>query len=202
VVQEEKSETAERVCSTTRMFHYFLNPAAPIESVIAEGLVPFSEQKITARGRARVKAWIERTLRLYYMRRLFAPYVKERLGRKMPNSGLFLTPIDFDLIPGSRLERRARVAVPFEVIDPDLAGLTWVEQEERVIRPFGPEALEEAAEKWPAASVREWFAKNPRMMFFYVPQVMTVQGRIAVEREWVELAGERKPTEAKSQKPE
>jgi hypothetical protein len=191
---DETLAATGRVCSTTRLYHYFLNPSTAIDSVLVQGLVPLSQQKITARGRARVRAWVDRTLRLYFMRRLLLRHVKAHLGQKPTNSGLFLTPIDFRLIPGSLLEGRTRVAVPVEAIEAAQAGIIWVEDEQRIIRPLSPEALEEAAQKWPASAVQEWFNKNPRMMFFYVPQVMTFQGRLTVDQAWIEPGDQQAPS--------
>jgi len=56
-----------------------------------------------------------------------------------------------------------------------------------VVFPLTKENLEQTAELWTPEMVREWFAKNPRMMFYYVPQVACYQeGGIPVDPAWVE----------------
>lgn len=109
------------------------------------------------------------------------------LKRPYTNSGVFLTPIDFRLMTGSPLSRHTRITIPLEAVDPDYSTLTYVLNDERVVLPLSVENLEQAALLWPEQRVREWFGKNPNMIFFYVPQVAVYrEGGISICPEWIE----------------
>jgi hypothetical protein len=103
------------------------------------------------------------------------------LQRPYQRSGVFVTPIDFRLLPGSLLEQRARLTIPVDRIDPSAAVVTWSIDDERVSRPFGRESLEEAASLWDAELMSGWFGRDRTRLFFHVPQVATYQPRVATE---------------------
>jgi hypothetical protein len=108
------------------------------------------------------------------------------LQKPYTNSGIFLSPIDFQLAPGTLLHSKSRIRVPISRLDPDYSVLTYVLEEQRVVLPLTGENLVETARLWTEAMIRTWFAKDPNRMFFYVPQIAAYQGRIAVLPEDIE----------------
>lgn len=167
------------VCSTTHLYHYMLGGETHLDSILAGGLQPASAFPESER-------W-KQTESLY--RNLYAALMEPVLKRPFTNSGVFLSPVDFRAIPGHKMARLGRIAVPVGAIEPAEAAISWVQDEQRVVLPFSPQALQEAAAIWPAEMVEAWFGKNPNMLFFYVPQVATFQtGGIPVRPEWVESA--------------
>lgn len=190
-------EGGRPVCSTEKVYHYLLDPPATerdveivVDSLLKEGLVPLSDQDPAGR----VPEVAERLRLLEF---IYDQIARPVLGRPYANSGVFLSPVDFrlmaghdlPLIQGRPMASLPRFAVPVAELDPDQAILTWVEggeAGERAVRRLGPAALAEAAEKWPASRVREWFGRDLTKMFFYVPQVMTYQGRVPLRPEWLE----------------
>jgi hypothetical protein len=96
-------------------------------------------------------------------------------------SGVFLTPIDFRVLPGSLLEGRVRLRIPISRIDGSRAVVTWHAEGDRVSLALDENSLARAAAEWPAERVTEWFGRDPTRLFFHVPQVATYQPRIQVE---------------------
>lgn len=163
------------VLSTTHLFHYALEAAADLASIAEEGLRPLSDFPESDRWRQfdqHAPGFFE-----FLYRSLAEPL----LGRPYERSGVFLTPIDFRLLPGSLLHARPRIRIPVARIDASAAIVTWVLDGERVTRPFGPESLEEAAVLWDAELVTEWFGSDRTRLFFFVPQVVTYQPRVSTE---------------------
>ena len=106
------------------------------------------------------------------------------------NAGVFVSPIDFRLLPESIMFDKTRVRIPVARIDPAYACLTYVLDDERISLPFSPENLRRAAEIWTAEMVTEWFAKDRSKIFFYVPQLAVYQpGGIRVEPADIERFG-------------
>jgi hypothetical protein len=171
------------VCQNDRLFHYLLGGKDALPGILERGLQPLSSFPES-------EAWrrMEEALPGFY-RMIYETFAQPVLRRPYSNSGVFLTPIDFRLMPGSLLARHARIAVPVDAVDPDWAALTYVLDEARVSLPLTAAHLEQAAALWMDEMVGEWFARNPQMMFFYVPQVAVYQdGGIPVQPGWVEPA--------------
>ncbi|MEW6047206.1 MAG: hypothetical protein AB1609_12095 [Bacillota bacterium] len=168
-----------QACSTDRLYHYLLDPAPDVlDGIRTHGLLPLSHQPRTA-GRGFEE-------RLAFYRALYVEWAQQLIGRPYENSGIFLTPIDFRLLSHPSMARCPRVTVPLQALDRELSFLTWVEGESRVVRPLSREGLEEAARRWPADQVIQWFGRIRTMLFFYVPQVVTYQARIVVQPDWIE----------------
>jgi hypothetical protein len=164
-----------RVVSASRLFHYALDEGADLDEIVRDGLRPLSDFPDGERWRQieeQAPGFFEHVYRLVAEPVLQRPYER---------SGIFLTPIDFRLLPGSLLELRPRLAVPVDRIDPTRAVVTWELDGERVSRPFGPAALEEAAATWDDALVTEWFGRDRTRLFFHVPQVAAYQSRVELE---------------------
>jgi hypothetical protein len=102
------------------------------------------------------------------------------LGTPYKNSGIFITPIDFRLLPGTYLHEKPRLNIPIDRLDPDQSVLTYVLEDERISLPFNQENMEAAAELWHEDMVREWFGIDQSKVFFYVPQIAAYQGKIEV----------------------
>jgi hypothetical protein len=171
-----------RVLSTTHLFHYALTPEADLAEIAAQGLRPLSDFPESERWRQ-----IEAQAPGFFAS-LYGLVAEPVLQRPYERSGVFLTPIDFQLLPGSLLEQRARMRVPVERIDPAAAVVTWELADGRVSLPFGPAALEKAALLWDDALVTEWFGRDRTRLFFHVPQVATYQRRVATELADIEPA--------------
>lgn len=172
-----------KVCRNDRLFHYLLGGEDNLPLILEQGLLPLS-------CFPKSEAWrrLEEMLPGFY-RAIYETFAQPLLKRPYTHSGVFFTPIDFRLMPDSLLTRRARIAVPLQALDAGSAALTYVLDEERAVLPLSEAHMEQTAALWPAAMVREWFARNPQMMFFYVPQVAVYQeGGISVRPEWVEPA--------------
>ena len=172
-----------RVCSTSYVYHALLNPEfEKVEAILANGLRPLSDFPESERWQQ-----LEQHMPGFY-KNLYDMIAKPVLKRPYENSGIFVSPIDFQKLPDSLMNDKTRFAIPVDRIDPDYAVLTWVIDEERIALPFTPENLEQAAEIWTAEMVKTWFAKDPSKIFFYVPQVAVYQpGGIKVTREDLEL---------------
>jgi len=178
-----------QICSVDRAFHHLLDAEdadGELERILEEGLLPASMRPVTSHP--------DPDRRLEFLKTIHELIAAPVLGRPYTNSGVFLTPIDFRhpagreiaWRPGLPAARLPRVVVPVADLDPALSVVTWVEEGLRVTMRLGAAALREAAEKWPAPRVAEWFGHDRTKMFFYVPQIACYQGRIPVKRAWFE----------------
>lgn len=166
------------ICSITHLFHYLFNPNEDaLDSFLTNGIRPLSDFPDSERWKQLQEH------RPGFYEALYEMFAAPVLQKPYPNSGVFITPIDFRLLPGTYLHDKPRFNIPVERIDPAWTILTYVINEERISLPFGPEALQKTAELWDEAMIREWFGKDNTRMFFYVPQVGVYQGRIEVKRE-------------------
>lgn len=169
-----------QVCSTEYAFHALLNPElALIDSILADGLRPLSDFPDSERWQQFQKhmpGFYEQLYEMVAMPIIQKPY---------PHSGIFVSPIDFRLLPDSTMHNRTRIRIPIERLDPEWCCLTYVDvtTDERVSLPLTAENLQQAADLWPADQVTEWFAKDPHKIFFYVPQIAVYQKNIHVEPE-------------------
>lgn len=169
---------AQMVCSTTHLYHYLFNPdESVLESFLTQGIRPLSDFPDSERWKQ-----LEAHVPGFY-KNLYAMMAELVIQKPYPNSGIFITPIDFRKLPGTYLHDKPRFNIPIDRIDPDWTVLTYVLNEERIGRPFGQETLRETANLWDEALIREWFGKDNTRVFFYVPQVGVYQGRIEVTLE-------------------
>ncbi|MBM3179842.1 MAG: hypothetical protein FJZ86_05755 [Chloroflexi bacterium] len=166
-----------KVCSTEFAYHSFLNKQDdPLPLILANGLRPLSDFPDSERWKQ-----IEAHLPGFY-ENLYNTVAKPILGKPYTNSGVFLSPIDFRLLPDSMLFDTGRIKIPLSRLDPAYSVLTYVWNDQRVSLPLTPATLAETAERWTAEKVVEWFAKDINKLFFYVPQVAVYQpGGISVE---------------------
>ncbi|MFO7274315.1 MAG: hypothetical protein DIU55_005550 [Bacillota bacterium] len=168
----------QTVCRVDTLYHYLFGGEESLPGILSRGLLPLSAFPESER-------W-QRLEPIY--RSLYAQWAEPLLG-PFRNSGVYFTPIDFRMLPGTFLHQRTRIAVPLSTIPADRAILTWELDGERTILPLSREALEQAAALWTVDLVRAWFARNPRMSFYYVPQVAVFpDGAIPVQPGWVERA--------------
>lgn len=167
------------VCREDLLYHYLLGGEDHLPSILENGLLPLSTFRDSER-------W-QRFGPFY--RSLYAQWAEPLLG-PFRNSGVYFTPIDFRRLPGSFLYNRTRIAVPVASILADRSILTYELEGRRTVVPLTPAALEQAAATWTADLVNAWFNRNPRMAFYYVPQVAVFpDGGIAVQPDWVERGG-------------
>jgi hypothetical protein len=172
--------SATDVISQTHLFHYAVARDSDFDAILREGLRPLSDFPESERWRQieeHAPGFFERLYSLVAEPVLRVPYER---------SGIFLTPIDFRLLPGSLLHERARILIPVERIDAGSAVLTWDRDDGRVSLPFGPATLERARREWDAAAVESWFGRDKTRLFFHVPQVAAYQPRIDVSAADVE----------------
>ena len=166
---------AATVCSTAHQFHHFFSPDPDArDSALRQGLRPLSDFPDSARWKE-----LEREMPGFY-ERLYEILAAPLLDAPYRNSGIFLTPIDFRLMPGTFLHDKPRFREDNDRIDPATAVITYVLDGERVALPFTEASLQRAASIWDEDMVREWFGKDPTKAFFYVPQVAAYQGVIPV----------------------
>lgn len=170
-----------QVCRTDRLFHYLLQGDASLPAILTRGLLPLSAMPESDRWRSLERESPGFFAELY--RLIAEPIIK----RPYSNSGVFLTPIDFRLLPEYRLARLTRISIPLEVMAADRAILTYELDGERRALLLSADTLEETAQLWPDTMVRRWFGRNPSMMFYRVPQVAAYADEgIPVPPEWVE----------------
>jgi hypothetical protein len=166
------------VCSTTHLFHYLMDPIQEdLASLLQYGIRPLSDFPESTRWKQ-----IQEHMPGFYedLYKLMAqPIIRE----PYPNSGIFVTPIDFRLVEGAILSSKPRVKIPLHRVDPHWAVTTYAIDDDRVTLPFAIEVLENIAELWTEEMVRRWFAVDPTKMFFYVPQVAIYQGRVIVDQD-------------------
>ena len=167
--------TGKIVCSTTHLYHYLINPSMDdVNSFLENGIRPLSDFPESERWQE-----LEREMLGFY-KNLYNQIARPVLLRPYPNSGIFVTPIDFRALPGTYLYEKPRFTIPYDRLDPSWVVVTYVLDDERLSFPFDPETMALAAAVWDDAMVRNWFAKDPTKMFFYVPQAAVYQGRIEV----------------------
>lgn len=164
-----------RVCSTTHLYHYFFEPeAGALDSILEDGIRPLSDFPASERWRQ-----LEEHIPGFY-RNVYELIAAPVLDQPYANSGIFITPIDFRLLPGVYLHDKPRFNIPIGQIDPSQAVLTYVLDDQRISLPFSAEHLEETAAIWDGDLVATWFGIDPTKVFFHVPQVAAYQGRIDV----------------------
>ena len=171
-----------QVCSTQHVFHTLLNPEFDkVQTILTDGLRPLSDFPDSERWQQ-----IEKHMPGFYQN-LYTAIAQPILQRPYSNSGVFVTPIDFQKIPSSFMNNKTRFKMPVTRLDPDYCVLTYVLDEERVSLPLTPENLEKTADIWNADMVQTWFARDQSKIFFYVPQIAVYQPQgISVYREDVE----------------
>lgn len=173
-----------RVCSTSHLHHYFFDPEpGAAESVLETGIRPLSDFPDSERWRQ-----LEEHIPGFY-RSVYQLIAAPVLNQPYTNSGIFITPIDFRLLPGTHLHDKPRFVIPIERIDPARSVLTYVLDEERINLSFSEANLGETAALWDDEMVRAWFGIDRTKVFFYVPQVAAYQGRIDVTAADFEAVG-------------
>ena len=159
-----------QVCTTTHLYHALLNTGDEIvASVLENGLRPlsyFPESKRWQQINSQMPMFFENLYKMIAEPVLKKPY---------ENSGVFVSPIDFSLLPDSIMYGKTRIKIPVERINADYACLTYVIDDTRISLPLNEENLTEAARIWDAAKVMEWFGKDQSKVFFYVPQIAVYQ---------------------------
>ena len=167
-----------RVCSTTHVYHALLNPEFDrLEAILRHGLRPLSDFPDSERWQQ-----LEREMPGLY-RHLYTTIAEPVIQKPYANSGIFVSPIDFQQLPGSSMKDRTRLKIPLARLDPAYCVLTYVLDDERSALPLTPENMERAADLWDAEMVQSWFAKDQTRIFFYVPQIAVYQpGGIPIER--------------------
>jgi len=172
-----------RVCSIDYVYHALLNPEFDkVEAILKDGLRPLSDFPDSDRWQE-----LEKHMPGFYQN-LYANIAEPIINKPYSNSGIFVTPIDFQKLPASIMNNKSRFKIPITRLDPDYCVLTYVIQDERVSLPFTPANLEKTAEIWTADMVQTWFAKDLSKMFYYVPQIAVYQPQgIAVKREDVDI---------------
>lgn len=169
------------VCSTDRLFHYLLGGEEVLDSILERGLLPLSAFPESERWQQ-----IEQVRPGFYQW-IYETFAEPVVRKPYTNSGVFLTPIDFRLLPDTSLYKVARIVIPLSTIECSTSGLTYELDGQRVVLPLSASTLEEAARLWPEGMVRTWFGRDRTRLFFHVPQVAVYQeGGIPVRPEWVE----------------
>ncbi|MDX1614898.1 MAG: hypothetical protein R3300_11355 [Candidatus Promineifilaceae bacterium] len=158
------------VCRIDRLYHYqFQLDPEKLEAIVEQGLQPLSVFRDSPR-------WLEiQQSQPDFFERLYDSIAAPVLSHPYANSGVFLTPIDFRLLPGTYLHDKPRFVVPLERLDPEWTVITYVLNNQRVSLPLTPYNLQAVADLWDESLVREWFAKDQTKVFFYVPQVAAYQ---------------------------
>ncbi|MCP4288543.1 MAG: hypothetical protein GY792_29660, partial [Gammaproteobacteria bacterium] len=107
--------TKKIVCSTTHLFHYMFNPnQEALDSFLQNGILPLSDFPESERWKQ-----LEAHMPGFY-EKLYNMMAKAVLQKPYANSGVFITPIDFRLLPGSYLHDKPRFRIPVERIDPEM----------------------------------------------------------------------------------
>jgi hypothetical protein len=170
------------VCSTDTVFHALLNPEFDkVEAILANGLRPLSDFPESERWQE-----LEKHMPGFY-RKLYADIAQPVIQKPYSNSGIFVTPIDFQKLPTSIMHSKTRINIPISRLDPDYCVLTYVLDENRISLPLTLENLEKVAGIWTDEMVEAWFAKDHSKIFYYVPQIAVYQPQgIPVQREDIE----------------
>lgn len=159
-----------RICSTTHVFHALLNSEfSTIEPILKNGLRPLSDFPESERWQD-----LEKRMPGFY-RKLYEQIAQPVLKLPYSNSGIFVTPIDFQKSPSRFMNNKVRINIPITRLDPQYCVLTYVLNEERISLALTPENLEKTAEIWDADMVHAWFAKDTTKVFYYVPQIAVYQ---------------------------
>ena len=167
-----------QVCSTEFVFHALLNTGDEIiDSILTNGLRPLSDFPESER-------WQQINSQMPgFFENLYEMIAKPVLQKPYMNAGVFVSPIDFHLLPDSFMHDKTRVKIPISRINPEFACLTYVLDEERISLLLTPENMQKTAELWAADMVNKWFAKDNSKIFFYVPQIAVYQaGGIPVQQ--------------------
>jgi len=159
-----------RVCSTTFVFHALLNSEfSTVEPILKNGLRPLSDFPDSERWQQ-----LEKHMPGFYQN-LYEQIAQPVINKPYSNSGIFVTPIDFQKSPSPFMSNNVRIKIPVTRLDPEYCVITYVLNEERIALPLTSENLEQTAEIWNAKMVQTWFAKDTSKMFFYVPQIAVYQ---------------------------
>ncbi len=168
-----------QVCRTDTFYHYLFRPSAEVHaSILEHGLRPLSDFPESERWQAIQEA------RPRFFEWVYEYMAKEIVGKPYVNSGVFVTPIDFRLLPDTYLHDKPRFAIPLDRIDPEWACISYEIDDQRTSLSLTTESLQAIAELWTAEMVLNWFARDNTRVFFHVPQVVTYQsGGIPVRPE-------------------
>lgn len=168
-----------RVCSTSHVYHALLNPEFDkVEAILQNGLRPLSDFPDSARWQQ-----LERHMPGFY-ENLYAGIAQPVLQKPYSNSGIFVTPIDFQKLPASFMKDKTRIQIPVSRLDPEYSVLTYILDGERISLPLTAKNLQHTADLWDADMVNTWFAVDQTKIFYYVPQIAVYQPQgIPVNRE-------------------
>jgi len=171
-----------RVCSTNYVYHSLLNPEFDkVEPILNDGLQPLSNFPNSDRWQQ-----IEKHMPGFY-KNLYKNVAQPIIKKPYTNSGIFVTPIDFQQLPASLMYNKTRIKIPMTRLDPAYCVITYMLNDERISLALTPENLEETAIIWNADLVNTWFAKDKAKMFYYVPQIAIYQPHgIPIERDDIE----------------
>jgi len=159
-----------RVCSTNYVYHSLLNPEFDkVEPMLKDGLQPLSKFPNSDRWQQ-----IEKHMPGFY-KNLYENVAQPIIKKPYNNSGIFVTPIDFQKLPALLLYNKTRIKIPMTRLDPAYCVITYILNDERLSFALTPENLEQTAVIWNADLVNTWFAKDKTKMFYYVPQIAIYQ---------------------------
>ena len=160
----------ESICSTKIAYHYLFNDTPEvIDSIKNNGLQPLSNFPNSKGWQQINDAFPD------FFEKLYGKFAKPVIQKPYLNSGVFLTPIDFKLLPDSIVSNKGRLEIPIAKIDPEWAVITYVYNDKRVSLTFSKENLENSSKLWNKQLVERWFGVNKERLFFYVPQIVTYQ---------------------------
>lgn len=167
--------------STEHLFHYFLSGDQDSRKpVLEEGLRPLSDFPESQRWHL-----IERHEPGFF-RKIHRLWAAPVLADEYTNSGIFLTPIDFRAGGPKWMHERPRLRIPLNRVDPAKSVLTYKQLGQRRSFLLSEDALVKAAQLWSPAEIEAWLGKDPEKLFYFVPQVVTYQGRVLVRPEDLE----------------
>lgn len=84
------------------------------------------------------------------------------------------------------MHERPRLRIPLNRVDPAKSVLTYKQLGQRRSFLLSEDALVKAAQLWSPAEIEAWLGKDPEKLFYFVPQVVTYQGRVLVRPEDLE----------------